>query len=403
LCDLCAFVVNSDQIMPDDLPALLGGTAVRKEGPPAWPFPDANVAAAVMATMADGSWGEYLGPHVPKLEAALCESFGVPHAITCASGTLAVETALRAVGVGPGDEVIIGAYDFEPSFLSIHAVGATPVLVDVAAASACLDCVAFEAAITPATKAVIASHLHGGLVPMSRVMAIAERNGIRVVEDAAQACGAIIEGKPAGTWGDVGVLSFGGSKMLSAGRGGAVITRHAECLQRARLFLTRGIQHWAAMSQLQAAALIPQLSKLPERTRQRNQSVIRLVELLRDVPGVRPFAATSEPEALATETPKLPGYFKLGFYLDEAIFGISREVFVKALRAEGIAFDPGFRALHVGRAAGRYKAAGPLPNAEIAGRTVVCLHHPVLLLGPAEIEQVAAAVRKTYRNATRLR
>jgi perosamine synthetase len=394
LCDLCAFVVGSEQIMSDDLPALLGGTPIRPEGPPAWPFPDDDVTAAVDTAMADGSWGEYLGPHVPRLEAALCESFGAPHAMTCSSGTLAVETALRAGGVGPGDEVIIGAYDFEPSFLSIHAVGATPVLADVTAANACLDPAAFEAAITPATKAVIASHLHGGLVPMSRLMAIAGRHGIRVVEDAAQACGAIVEGKPAGTWGDVGVLSFGGSKMLSAGRGGAVITRHAECLQRARLFLFRGVQHWAALSQLQAAALIPQLHKLPERTRQRHQSVIRLVESLGDVEGLRAFA---------NELPSsVPGYFKLGFFLDEAAFGLSREMFVKALRSEGIAFDPGFRALHIGRAAGRYKSAGPLPNAENAGRSVVCLHHPVLLLGPAAIEQVAAAIRKTYRNATRL-
>jgi dTDP-4-amino-4,6-dideoxygalactose transaminase len=261
--------------------------------------------------------------------------------------------------------------------------------------NACLDPDAIEAAITPATKAVIASHLHGGLVQMSRLIAIAGRHSIRVVEDAAQASGAIVEGKPAGTWGDIGVLSFGGSKMLSAGRGGAVVTRHADCLQRARLFLSRGIQHWAALSQLQAAALLPQLSKLPERTRQRHQSVKMLVGLLGGVAGLRVFASDL-PESV-------PGYFKLGFYLDEATFGLSREMFVKALRAEGIAFDPGFRALQVGRAAGRYKAAGPLPNAEIAGRSVVCLHHPVLLLGPAEIEQVAAAVRKTYRNATRLR
>src|SRR5438876_11825964 len=109
--------------MPDDLPAFLGGKPIRPEGPPAWPFPDPDIATAVTAALADGSWGEYLGAHVPRLESALCEALDVPHALTCASGTLAIETALRAIGVGPGDEVILGAYDYEPNFLDVHAVG----------------------------------------------------------------------------------------------------------------------------------------------------------------------------------------------------------------------------------------------------------------------------------------
>ncbi len=385
--------------MSDDLPALLGGAPIRPEGPPAWPTPDADVAAAVNAALADGSWGEYLGPHVSQLEAALSETFGVPHVITCSSGTLAVETALRAVGVGPGDEVIVGAYDYEPSFLSIHSIGAQPVLVDVLAANVSIDPAKMESAITSSTKAVIATHLHGGHVPMSQVMSIAQRHGIRVIEDAAQASGAIVEGRPAGSWGDVGVLSFGGSKLFLAGRGGAIITRHSDLFQRARLVLSRGVQQWAALSQLQAAALMPQVRKLAERTRHRQRSVSMLIDLLREVPGLRAFAN----ELRSLNSVNLPGYYKLGFFLDEAGFGLSRDLFVKALRAEGIAFDPGFRALHVGRAAGRYKTAGTLEHAEIAGRTVVALHHPVLLLGDVEIEQVAAAIRKTYRNAARLR
>jgi perosamine synthetase len=380
--------------MLDELPALLGGKPIRPEGPPAWPFRDPDVDAIIQAALADGSWGEYLGPHVPRLEAALADTFGTPHAIVCSSGTLAVETALRAIGVGPGDEVILGAYDYEPNFLSIHAVGATPVLVDIGEDNACLDPELLEAAIGPNTKAILATHLHGGLVPMPRVMAIAEKQGIRVIEDAAQVCGAIVAGRPAGSWGDLGVLSFGGSKMVTAGRGGAVLTRHSDLLQRARLFLSRGIQQWATLSQLQAAALIPQLQKLEERTRHRHQSVTMLVEAIQNVTELTVFTI-GLPESV-------PGYFKLGFFLDEATFGLSRDLFVMALRAEGIAFDPGFRALHIGRAAGRYKTVGALNRAEIAGRTVVGLHHPVLSLGPAEIEQVAAAIRKTYRNAARL-
>src|SRR4051812_19276688 len=123
--------------MTTDTPALLGGPPVRPEGPPDWPPPDPDVLAAVQAAHADGSWGKYLGPNVPRLEERLAEFHGVPHVATCGSGTLAVEVALRAIGIGPGDEVILAAYDFEPSFLTIHNLEARPILVDVSPANAC--------------------------------------------------------------------------------------------------------------------------------------------------------------------------------------------------------------------------------------------------------------------------
>jgi dTDP-4-amino-4,6-dideoxygalactose transaminase len=252
-----------------------------------------------------------------------------------------------------------------------------------------------DSAITPATKAIIATHLHGGLVPMADLMALAGRRGVRVVEDAAQACGATVQGRPAGSWGDVGVTSFGGSKLLTAGRGGAVLTRHADIHQKVRLTLARGVQQWAPLSELQAAVLLPQLRDLPAWTAHRTERVGRLLGLLRDIPGLRPFSN----DLLGSR----PAYYKLGFYYDAANFGLLREVFVKALRAEGIAFDPGYRALHGGRAASRYRAVGTLSNAEAAGQTIVMLHHPVLSLTEPDVEQVAAAVWKTYRNAARLR
>ena len=172
--------------MAEELPASLGGPPIRPEGPPAWPFPDHEVAAAFGTAFGDGSWGQYLGPHVPRLETALCESHNVAHALTCATGTLAVEIALRTLGVGRGDEVILAAYEFEPSFLAVHAIGATPVLVDVSPRNPGIDLARLDAAIGPATKAVVATHLHGGLVAMSALMAIAKNRGVRVVEDAAQ-------------------------------------------------------------------------------------------------------------------------------------------------------------------------------------------------------------------------
>src|SRR5881398_3435702 len=113
------------------LPALLGGKPVRPEGPPPWPPADEDVLHALQAAYRDGSWGKYHGLYVERLEAALCAAYGVAHALTCGSGTFAVELALRALKVGLGDEVILAAYDYPGNFLAVHAVGAVPVLVDL--------------------------------------------------------------------------------------------------------------------------------------------------------------------------------------------------------------------------------------------------------------------------------
>lgn len=367
-----------------DLPALLGGVPIRPEGPPAWPRPDPDVQAALEAAIAAGVWGQYRGEHVAALEAELAAFHGVPHGLTCASGTLAVEAALRALRVGPGDEVVMGAYDYESNFLSVHALGAKPVLVDVAPNNWNLAPQHLEAAFTPQTRAILCSHLHGGLVPMRDVMAIANRRGIGVVEDAAQVPGARVQGRPAGSWGDVGTLSFGGSKLLCAGRGGALLCRDSQTFQRAKLWLHRGVQPWAAISELQAAALRPQLATLPQRTAHRLASVDRLLE----VPGLMLFENAAEDST--------PAYYKVGFCYDAAAVGLSREVFVSALRAEGIAFDVGFNALHIGRSPSRYRAGGELVNAAAAHRGCVVLHHPVLSGSVDDVQQVVEAVERVH-------
>jgi dTDP-4-amino-4,6-dideoxygalactose transaminase len=377
----------------DALPALLGGPPIRPQGPPDWPPPDEEVRLALQAAYADGSWGKYHGAYVARLEEQLAEYHGVPHALTCGSGTFAVELGLRALKVGPGDEVILSAYDYPGNFLNVHAVGATPVLVDLDLATWQMSLDRLPTAVSPATKVVIASHLHGGQVPMDRLMAFAAEHGLRVIEDAAQCPGVLVQGKRAGTWGDVGVLSFGGSKLLTAGRGGAFLTRHADVHQRARLFQMRG-NIVCPLPELQAAALLPQIDKLHLRNERRADNVRSLIHLTRDVPGLRPFAA---PSGHST-----PGYYKLGFQFDEAAFGLSRERFVRALRAEGVAFDEGFRALHAGRSPSRFRRAGELSEADRAHRGAVVLHHPILLGSEADVGEVAAAVRKTYANAGRL-
>src|SRR5439155_5725349 len=133
----------------------------------------------------DGSWGKYHGGHVAILEARLAEYHGIAHALACGSGTFAIELALRALKVGPGDVVVLSAYDYPGNFLCVHAVGAMPVLGDVHPDNWNLDPARLESALGPSVRAIIVSHLHGGLVSMQELMTIAAARGIKVIEDAA--------------------------------------------------------------------------------------------------------------------------------------------------------------------------------------------------------------------------
>jgi dTDP-4-amino-4,6-dideoxygalactose transaminase len=377
----------------DLLPALLGGNAVRAQGPPDWPVADDEVLRTLEAAYHDGSWGKYHGLYVERLEERLRQYHGLAFALTCASGTFAVELALRALKVGPGDEVILSAYDYPGNFLSVHAVGARPVLVDVHPGNWNLDPDRLKEAVGPATRVILVSHLHGGVVPMREVMALASTHGLRVIEDAAQAPGATIQGRRAGTWGDAGILSFGGSKLLSGGRGGALLTPHADVHQRARLCIHRGNQV-CPLSELQAAVLLPQLDKLDARNTRRRQNVSLLTERLRDMPGLRLFDNPC--------TDAEPGYYKIGFRLDSNCFGLNRERLVASLRAEGIAFDAGFAALHVGRSPTRFRQAGNLTEAGRAHHGAIVLHHPVLLGTPEDIEEVVRALHKVRAHVEQL-
>jgi dTDP-4-amino-4,6-dideoxygalactose transaminase len=379
---------------PTALPALLGGAAVRPEGPPDWPPADEAVRDAVERALRDGSWGKYHGGNVERLEGRVAAWLGMAHAATCGSGTFAVEAALRALGVGAGDEVLLAGYDYPGNFLAVHALGARPVLVDVSPHNWNVDAGTLAAALQPGIKAVIVSHLHGGLVPMQEVTRLCQERGVGVIEDAAQAPGAVVQGRPAGTWGDVGVFSFGGSKLLSAGRGGVLVTARADLHQRARLVLGRGNNLVCPLSELQAAVLLPQLDALPARHAQRERAVAALRGLLAGLPGLRLFHNQAEGS---------PGYYKVGLQYDEDAFGLPRGRLVAAMRAEGIALDEGFRALHVGRSPRRWRAAGPLTEVCRAHTGAVVLHHPVLLGSDADLEQVALALRRIHAHAGRLR
>ena len=260
----------------DNLLAIDGGEPTFPNGPPDWPRSDPRVHAALTEAYQTGQWGKYHGTYCQSLVDRLQELHDLAYVHLCSSGTVAVELALRGLQVGNGDEVILGGYDFAANFRSIEAVGAKPVLVDIDASSWSLDPQQLNAALSQQTKAVIASHLHGGLVPMKRVCEWADANDVAVVEDACQASLADVDGRVAGSWGDVGILSFGGSKLLTAGRGGAVITNDPRIAQRLKVFADRGNDAFP-LSELQAAVLLPQLDIINEHNQTRRQRVALLL------------------------------------------------------------------------------------------------------------------------------
>lgn len=377
------------------LPALLGGSPVRPAGPPDWPGNRPDVLAHLQPLLTSGGWGKYHGDECSRLITELRQLFHQDHVILCCSGTAAVELALHGCRVEAGDDVVMAGYDFPANFKNIVIVGGTPRLVDIGADDGQLDVDLALQAITPQTKAIIASHLHGGCVDVPRLTAEANQRGVLVIEDACQATGATLHDRPLGSWGNVSVLSFGGSKLLSAGRGGAVLTNRSDIAQRIKLYQQRGNEAYP-LSELQAAVLVPQLRRLDEQHRRRAEWVAKLAASMSEESGLRLLANAGEKAS--------PAYYKVGLWYDAAHWdGLTRDQFATAIRAEGFALFPGFRALHRCHARRRFQSVGPLLNSERADESLLVLHHP-LLLEPLEIvEEFLAAIRKVRAHAGDLR
>jgi dTDP-4-amino-4,6-dideoxygalactose transaminase len=248
----------------------------------------ADVERAVMDAMASGQ--AILGPNVKALEREMAEYVGVEHAVGVASGTDALLLSLRALGVGPGDEVIVPAFTFFATAEVVLMRGATPVLVDVDPVSYNMNVAAFEGAITARTKAVIPVHLFGRPADMTPLLEIAKRRGIAVVEDAAQATGATHGGRMIGALGEIGCLSFYPTKNLAGfGDGGMILTDDAAIADQARVLRTHGwhekylpevVGYNSRLDELQAAIIRVKLPHLDAWNQDRRRVAHQYAELL---------------------------------------------------------------------------------------------------------------------------
>ncbi len=386
-------------VVCDTLPAILGGPAVRGAEFPSWPPQEPEIVAALEDCFRSGQWGRYHGKCSERLIAALSQFHAAAHVVLTCSGTMAGELALRGLNIGPGDEVILAAYDFKANIQNVLAVGATPVLIDVDPVTGQLDVNQVPAAITERTRAVIASHLHGNCVDLAGLRNSLDGSRVAIIEDACQLPGAMIGGLRAGMTGDVGYLSFGGSKLLSAGRGGAVLTNREDVVTRIRRHSFRGNDAFP-LSELQAAVVLPQLQTLDLLRQQRQQAVADLCEALSTVAGLR--VVCQQPEA--TSGSHSPDFYKVALEYDASAFaGLSRDAFAAAMQAEGIPLFPAFPGLHQTHARRRFRATGLLSHATRIAAGWLVLHHPFLLAGAEGIGDLLRAVAKIQASADELR
>lgn len=229
------------------------------------------------ADAAANGWGERCYDYIIRFEKAFCEHLGVKHAIATSSCTGALHIGLAGLGVGPGDEVILGDINWIASAAPITYLGAKPVFVDVLEDSWCIDPAKVEAAITPRTRAILAVHVYGNLCDLDALRRIGERHGLPVIEDAAEAIGSLWHGKRAGSMGAFGSFSFHGTKTLTTGEGGMFVTQDEELYQRVLTLSNHGRsrtqkkQFWPdvvgfkyKMSNLQAAIGCGQIERIEE-------------------------------------------------------------------------------------------------------------------------------------------
>ena len=381
VCTLCLAV----ELLSESILAIDGGQPVFPDGPPQWPIADDSVLNSVRTAMADGSWGAYEARWTDELAVQLSKLTNREHVFLCSSGTIAVEIALRAVDVKPGSEVILAAYDFPGNFRAIESIGARPVIVDVVDGGWVMSPEECESAISNETSAIIISHLHGQVADLNAFETICKKHNLHLIEDACQTPGGYIDGKPLGSFGDVSVFSFGGSKLLSAGRGGAVVTGSPDFFQRAKIYCNRGNEAFP-LSQLQAAALLPQLELLNSRNSTRLERVQQLLTALEPIRVLKPLQQVVDANIESS-------FYKLPWLIETTGNDWTRNEFINAIQAEGVSIDAGFRGF-TRRSVKRCRQHGSLINSRIAAQQTLILHHPILLESETMVQLAAEAITK---------
>jgi L-glutamine:2-deoxy-scyllo-inosose/3-amino-2,3-dideoxy-scyllo-inosose aminotransferase len=417
--------------------AILGGKPVRdtKTNPwPKWPVWDKNEENALIETLNSGIWS-YNGPKETEFNKRFAEYSGARYVLSAANGTVTLQMALEACGIGLGDEVILPGLTWQATAATVLDVNALPVLVDVCEDTWCIDPKEVEKAITPRTRAIIPVHLYGSFADMDEILRIARKHKLYVIEDCAHKHGGEWNGKKAGTIGDIGSFSLQLSKHLTAGEGGILTTNNFELYEKLDAlrncgrrpepvnfseinkgegqyfdqgnFLQSGNYR---ITEFQAAILIEGLKRLPGQNLIRDENAIYLNSIIKKIPGIIPVRRDKRETREA--------YYNFSFrYIQKEFKGLHVKKFREALSAElGIEVAASYIplskcSLYVPLTKPSrhklneeyWKAIDParfvLPVCErIHNEESACIHHKVLMGSKSDMDLIADAIVKVYDN-----
>lgn len=419
--------------------ALLGGVPVRREPFPVYATIGDEEKQAVAEVMESGvlskflgRWHEdfYGGPRVQALEKAWAEYFHVAHAVSMNSATSGLYAAVGAVGVGPGDEVIVSPYTMSASAACVLGFNAVPVFADIDPDTFCITAESIERVMTKRTKAIVVVDLFGQPADFDAIMKLAEKHNLKVIEDAAQAPGARLGNRYAGTLGHIGVFSLNYHKVIHCGEGGVAVTDDAALAERLQLIRNHGevivkdkgvanlvnmLGFNLRMGEIECAIAFEQLKKLDGLLEPRVRNANFLRDALADLPGLTPPVV---PEHV------LPAWYVFGIRLDADVLGVSRSVFAKALRAEGVPVAEGYvepiymqpmyqKKTLYGEVGCPFRC--PFYGGNVSYESGICpvaerMHYRELIYGDychakmsnRDVEDIAEAIRKVHRHRSEL-
>ncbi len=403
--------------------AFLGGNKVHNGSWPEWPVWDPAAEKNIAEMLRTGRWWRGNGEHVIDFENRYAELMRVKRCLATASGTTALITALKALGVDAGDEVIVSPYTFIASYNVIFMNKALPVFADTDPETFLIDPSTIEARITERTTTILPVHIYGLPADMDSINAIAQKHNLKVVEDACQAWLAEYRDKKAGTLGDAGCFSFQNSKNLPAGEGGAIVSNNEELMDRCHSLHNCGRPYGSIkrttsypisgsnfrMQQIQALILLSQMNRIQKDADIRLANALYLDMKLKEIPGIIPYRLADG----ATRS----AYHLYPFrYIAEKFNEIPKEKFIRALNAEGIpcnsGYGPqnneglieealnsrGFKRLFPESRLRQWREENVLPGNDKLCREAITFNQNILLGSRSDMDDIIKAIAKIYIN-----
>ena len=403
--------------------AIHGGEKVRTAHWPEWPVWDQSAEKETLEMLRSGRWWRGRGESVADFEQKYAELMGAKRCLATASGTTALLVALQVLGVDAGDEVLVSPFTFIATYNSIFMNKALPVFVDTDPETFLIDPSKIEEKITDRTSAILPVHIYVLPVDMDKVNAVAKKHDLKVIEDACQAWLGEYKGKKLGTLGDLGCFSFQNSKNLPAGEGGAVIGNNDELMDQCYSFHNCGrpfgsVQRTSdypmrgsnrRMQQMQAITLLSQMKRIQKDADIRLENALYLDKKLNEIPGIH--------TCKLVEGNNRSAYHMYPFRFVSKEFGnVTREQFLKALRAEGIPCSSGYgkqnkdglieealnsrgyKRLFSEKRLKQWREENYLPGNDQLAKEAVTFYQSILLGSKSDMDDIVNAITKIYEN-----